>query len=94
MCRWSSWCAPTASFATPSGRPRTGFGAKPETYHSDAVFLKAPLTVRHAMRVVTLRDGVDRASAGSPASSTSNDSALSGPAVGWATSSAPPSTSA
>ena len=38
-----------------------GFGTQPETYHSDAVFLKAPLTARRAMRVVALRDGVDRA---------------------------------
>lgn len=38
-----------------------GFGAKPDTHHSDAVFLKSPLTSRRAMRVVELRDGVDKA---------------------------------
>jgi len=38
-----------------------GFGQKPETYHSDAIFLKSPLTSEQAMRVVVLRDGVDRA---------------------------------
>lgn len=38
-----------------------GFGASPETYHSDVVFLKAPLTASKAMQVVELRDGVDRA---------------------------------
>ncbi len=38
-----------------------GFGEKPETYHSDVVFLKAPLTSRQAMRVVEAREGVDRA---------------------------------
>lgn len=38
-----------------------GFGAEPETYHSDVVFLKSPLTSRRAMRVVELREGVDQA---------------------------------
>ena len=38
-----------------------GFGATPGTYHSDVVFLKAPLTGRQAMRVVEVRDGVDQA---------------------------------
>jgi uncharacterized protein (DUF1697 family) len=38
-----------------------GFGARPGTYHSDVLFLKAPLTSRSAMRVVELREGVDRA---------------------------------
>ena len=38
-----------------------GFGAEPGTYHSDVVFLKAPLTAKQAMRVVELRDGVDEA---------------------------------
>ena len=42
-----------------------GFGAKPDVYHSDAVFLKAPLTSAQAMRVVQVRDGVDRAWPGS-----------------------------
>lgn len=38
-----------------------GFGAEPGTYHSDVVFLKAPLTAASAMRVVELREGVDQA---------------------------------
>jgi uncharacterized protein (DUF1697 family) len=38
-----------------------GFGAQPDTFHSDVVFLKAPLTPTAAMRVVQLREGVDRA---------------------------------
>jgi uncharacterized protein (DUF1697 family) len=38
-----------------------GFGTEPGTYHSDAVFLKAPLTAKQAMRVVEMRDGVDQA---------------------------------
>ena len=38
-----------------------GFGASPDTYHSDVVFLKPPLTSRQAMRVVETRDGVDQA---------------------------------
>jgi uncharacterized protein (DUF1697 family) len=38
-----------------------GFGTRPDEFHSDVVFLKAPLTSRQAMRVVELRDGVDQA---------------------------------
>ncbi len=38
-----------------------GFGRQPDTFHSDVVFLKAPLTSRQAMRVVELRDEVDQA---------------------------------
>lgn len=38
-----------------------GFGASPDTYHSDVAFLKPPLTSRQAMRVVETRDGVDQA---------------------------------
>lgn len=38
-----------------------GFGAKPDTFHSDALFLKAPLTARRVMEVVETREGVDRA---------------------------------
>lgn len=38
-----------------------GFGSSPDRYHSDAVFLKAPLTPARMMNVVELRDGVDRA---------------------------------
>jgi uncharacterized protein (DUF1697 family) len=42
-------------------RAPSGFGKQPDTYHSDAIFLKAPLTSRQAMRVVELRDEVDQA---------------------------------
>jgi uncharacterized protein (DUF1697 family) len=38
-----------------------GFGAEPDTYHSDVIFLKGPLSSRHALRVVELREGVDQA---------------------------------
>jgi uncharacterized protein (DUF1697 family) len=38
-----------------------GFGAQPKKYHSDAIFLKKPLTSGQAMKVVDLREGVDRA---------------------------------
>lgn len=41
-----------------------GFGASPDTYHSDALFLKAPLTATQAMKVVATREGVDEAWAG------------------------------
>jgi uncharacterized protein (DUF1697 family) len=41
-----------------------GFGQQPDTYHSDVIFLKAPLTSTQAMRVVELREGVDQAWAG------------------------------
>ncbi len=42
-------------------RAPSGFGAQPDTYHSDSVFLKGPLTSAQAMRIVELRDGVDQA---------------------------------
>ncbi len=38
-----------------------GFGARPDDYYSDAVFLKSPLTPAAAMKVVQLREGVDQA---------------------------------
>lgn len=41
-----------------------GFGTEPDTYHSDAIFLKAPLTAAQAMKTVALRDGVDQAWSG------------------------------
>ena len=41
-----------------------GFGAEPATYHSDVIFLRAPLAPQEAMGVVALRDGVDQAWAG------------------------------
>jgi uncharacterized protein (DUF1697 family) len=40
------------------------FGAKPATYHSDVIFLKAPLTSKQAMKSVELREGVDQAHRG------------------------------
>lgn len=36
------------------------FGAEPDVYHSDVIFLKAPLTSGQALRAVDLRDGVDQ----------------------------------
>lgn len=39
----------------------SGFGTDPDTYYSDAVFLKAPLTTEQVMGIVELRDGVDQA---------------------------------
>jgi uncharacterized protein (DUF1697 family) len=36
-----------------------GFGQSPDTFHSDVVFLKKPLTPAKAMEVVRLREGVD-----------------------------------
>ncbi len=38
-----------------------GFGHTPEMYHSDALFLKAPLTSARVMEVVDIREGVDQA---------------------------------
>ena len=38
-----------------------GFGTKPDTYHSDVIFLKAPLSSEQAMGVVEMREGVDQA---------------------------------
>jgi uncharacterized protein (DUF1697 family) len=38
-----------------------GFGEKPDTFHSDVIFLRAPLTPAKAMKVVKLRDEVDQA---------------------------------
>ena len=40
------------------------FGAQPDTYHSDAIFLRAPLTPAQVMKIVKLREGVDQAWAG------------------------------
>ncbi|HLM17274.1 MAG TPA: DUF1697 domain-containing protein [Acidimicrobiia bacterium] len=37
------------------------FGAKPGTYHSDAIFLRSPLTATRVMKMVKLREGVDQA---------------------------------
>ncbi len=42
-------------------RAPEGFGQQPDTFHSDVVFLRAPLTAAKAMDVVKLRDGVDLA---------------------------------
>lgn len=38
-----------------------GFGTEPDRYHSDAIFLRSPLTATQAMKVVHVRDGVDQA---------------------------------
>lgn len=50
-----------ADLADLGDRAPVGFGKRPDSFHSDAVFLKAPLTAAKAMQVVRLRDGVDRA---------------------------------
>lgn len=42
-------------------RAPAGFGADPDSYYSDAVFLKSPLTSRQVMGLVELRDRVDQA---------------------------------
>ena len=42
-------------------RAPKGFGAAPDKFHYDAVFLKAPLTGEKVMRIVELREGVDQA---------------------------------
>lgn len=39
----------------------TGFEPDPDTFHSDVIFLRAPLTPKQALTVVKLRDGVDQA---------------------------------
>jgi uncharacterized protein (DUF1697 family) len=38
-----------------------GFGEAPHAFHSDVIFLKAPLASRQVMRIVELRDEVDQA---------------------------------
>jgi len=37
------------------------FGASPQEHHSDVIFLRSPVTPTQAMKVVQLREGVDRA---------------------------------
>ena len=37
-----------------------GFGGAPDIYHSDVIFLKAPLSSRQALQAVDLREGVDQ----------------------------------
>ncbi|HJR26220.1 MAG TPA: DUF1697 domain-containing protein [Acidimicrobiales bacterium] len=41
-----------------------GFGTQPGKFHSDVVFLKAPLTGRQAVRLVDPREGVDEVHGG------------------------------
>jgi uncharacterized protein (DUF1697 family) len=41
-----------------------GFGRSPETFHSDVVFLKSPLTPARALAALDRREGVDEAWAG------------------------------
>lgn len=42
-------------------RAPPGFGSRPDEFHSDTVFLKKPLTPAQTMKVVEVREGVDRA---------------------------------
>lgn len=46
--------------AVVAGKPQ-GFGDEPSKYHSDVVFLRAPLTAAAAIKIVELREGVDQA---------------------------------
>lgn len=41
-----------------------GFGKQADTFHSDVIFLRTPLTPAQAMKVVKLRDEVDQAWSG------------------------------
>ncbi|MCY3616828.1 MAG: DUF1697 domain-containing protein [Acidimicrobiaceae bacterium] len=43
------------------GRAPDSFGAAPDTYHSDVIFLKTPLSSSQALEAVDLREGVDQA---------------------------------
>ena len=45
-------------------RAPAGFGGDPARYRYDAIFLKAPLTARTAMKSVPTKEGVDRADVG------------------------------
>lgn len=38
-----------------------GFGARPDEYHSDVLFVRSPLTPARMLSVVQVREGVDRA---------------------------------
>jgi uncharacterized protein (DUF1697 family) len=49
--------------AVVDGAPK-GFGADPDRYRSDVVFLKAPMTAATAMEQMRVRAGVDTATAG------------------------------
>ena len=42
-------------------RAPSKFGSQPTRYHSDALFLRAPLTSKQVMAITKLRDGVDQA---------------------------------
>jgi uncharacterized protein (DUF1697 family) len=46
------------------GRAPAGFGAQPERYRYDVIFLNPPLTAATAMKSVRIKDGVDSAHAG------------------------------
>lgn len=46
-------------------RAPAGFGADPDRYRSDVIFLKPPLTARTALKSVRTREGVDEVHAGS-----------------------------
>jgi uncharacterized protein (DUF1697 family) len=46
------------------GRAPAGFGAAPDRYRYDVIFLKPPLTAAAAMKAVPTKEGVDQAHAG------------------------------
>ena len=48
-------------------RAPEGFGSRPDTYRYDVIFLKEPLTTAGAMKVVTVKPGVDQAFPGTRA---------------------------
>jgi uncharacterized protein (DUF1697 family) len=47
------------------GGAPAGFGAQPDKYRYDVVFLMSPVTAAAAIKIVPTREGVDRAYAGS-----------------------------
>ena len=59
--RWSSSSAPMRSCDRSMQRAPASFGATPGKHHSDAIFLRSPLTASQVMKMVQLRDGVDHA---------------------------------
>jgi len=53
-----------AQFRSIVSKAPSGFGEHPDQFHSDVIFLKAPLTAKQAMKTVVTREGVDEAWAG------------------------------
>ncbi len=53
-----------AAYRTVVAQAPQGFGQEPETYHSDVLFLKGPLTAQDVLGQLRPREGVDSAWAG------------------------------